>query len=491
MGRPVPLKFLMTIVMTTIRCLVVLALVVPQSVLAGADLDQDQDADGKDLSLLSVSAEEGQVSAEEISGFASDYGKVDLHGNALYYPSWYNATPLEIITFDHDPQKSDIENGALLRSAIQGLTPGQKLEIGTGTYSVNSWFTIDLRGTQENPIWICAKEGAVPVLTRPNTSQNAVNIGASGGSRYLALHNLEITGGDTLLKLYDCAELWIHQCHIHHGNGAGITANSVNTDHLYLTENEIHATGGTAEGMYLGANYSAKVMSNSTVAGNHIYDCNGSQGDGIEVKQGSYGNWIVGNHVHDTNYPGIIAYGTDGNPVNIIESNIIYRSNDNAMQVQGEAIVRNNLIISGTHAGFASTDHQGQTRDLTVVHNTIINTARAMNLSSWNNRAGMILANNAIYSRDANSIRFPNGSTGVTLAGNVVYGSVSGAATGYTNGNGLADFVAVTWDGSSRDGTPTSSSGLIGSGDAGYAVDDDINGTTRTTQLDSGAFDYK
>ena len=35
-----------------------------------------------------------------------------------------------------------------------------------------------------------------------------------------------VTGGDTLLKLYDCANLWVHQCHIHHGNGAGIAANT-------------------------------------------------------------------------------------------------------------------------------------------------------------------------------------------------------------------------------------------------------------------------
>lgn len=472
------------------KAAILFIVIIPTALFGAADLDNDQDADGGDLCQLSELVVEGQATGGDVSDFASNYGNTDLTANNLYYPSWHNIEPQEVLSIDYDPTKSDVENGSLLRTAIQRLTPGQKLEIGTGTYSINTWFTIDLRGTSENPIWICAKEGAVPVLTRPDTNQNAVNIGANGGTRYLALQNLEITGGDTLLKLYDCENLWIHQCHIHHGNGAGIAANSADTDRLYLTENEIHHTGGTAEGMYLGANHSANIMTNSIVAANHIHDCYGSQGDGIEVKQGSYGNWIVGNHVHDTNYPCIIAYGTNGNPVNIIERNIIYRSNDNTMQVQGEAIVRNNLIISGAGAGFASTNHQGQTIDLRVVHNTIINTVRAMNLSSWNNKAGMVLANNAVYSRDSYSIRFPNGSSGVTMAGNVVYGSVYGATAGYTNGIGLQDFVSISWDGSTRDGTPSAGSALIGSGDAGFAVTDDIHGDTRETQLDSGAFDY-
>ncbi len=475
--------------------LISLIMIGPMAVAAPAsDLDGDSDSDGRDLFILSDRLLTDQATPQDVSDFAEVYGRTDLDANPYdaYYPPWHDAMPLEIISFDYDPNRSNTENGALLRSVIQGLTPGQRLEIGTGIYSINSWFTIDLRGSAEHPIWICAKPGETPVLTRPDANQNAVNIGASGGSRYLVLDSLEITGGDTLLKLYDCANLWVHRCHIHDGNGAGIAANSADTDHLYLTQNEIHDTGGTAEGMYLGANHSAHIMTNSIIAANHIHNCFGSQGDGIEIKQGSYGNWIVENVVHDTNYPCIIAYGTDGNGVNIIERNILYRSNDNTMQVQGEAIVRNNLIMAGTHAGFASTDHQGQTRNLTVVHNTIINTARATNLSSWNNRAGMVLANNAIYSRYAESIRFPNGSSGVSVSGNIVYGPVSGATGGYASGIGLSDdFEKVTWDAENRDATPVPGSSLIGSADAQYAVEEDIHGDERISELDSGAFDYR
>src|SRR5690606_35983006 len=137
-----------------------------------------------------------------------------------------------------------------------------------------------------------------------------------------------------------------------------------------------------------------------------------------------------------------------------------FRSNDNVMQVQGEAIVRNNLLIAGAGAGFHTHDHQGQTLELTVVHNTIISSGRGMNLVSWNNRANMVLANNAVYSQ-GDAIAFTNGSVGVVVAGNVVFGRVIGySGPGVTPGAGLADFVDLAWDGSKCDARPSAGSPL-------------------------------
>ena len=42
--------------------------------------------------------------------------------------------------------------------------------------------------------------------------------------------------------------------------------------------------------------------------------------------------------------------GTAGKPVNIIERNLCRRSANSTMQVQGEAIVRNNVLIGGQGA---------------------------------------------------------------------------------------------------------------------------------------------
>ena len=48
----------------------------------------------------------------------------------------------------------------------------------------------------------------------------------------------------------------------------------------------------------------------------------------------------------------------------------------NVLQVQGEAIVRNNLLMAAQGSGFASTDHQGRTVHLAFMHNTIISRRR-------------------------------------------------------------------------------------------------------------------
>src|SRR5690606_38988647 len=174
-------------------------------------------------------------------------------------------------------------------------------------------------------------------------------------------------------------------------------ANSADTARLWLTRNEVHDTAGSGEGLYLGAARGAFVTAFSVIAHNHVYRCSGMQGDGIELKQGSYGNHIVGNVVHDTNYPCILLYGTGGRQPNVVERNVCYRSNDVVLQVQGEAIVFNNALFGGT-AGFTSHDHEGATRDLVFAHNTVLCPGRAVSLAAWGGRPGMAFLNNAIYS---------------------------------------------------------------------------------------------
>lgn len=138
--------------------------------------------------------------------------------------------------------------------------------------------------------------------------------------------------------------------------------------------------------------------------------------------------------------------------------------------------------------GFASTDHQGKTCNLTFVHNTIISSRRGANLSSWNDRPGMVLANNAIYTDQGDAVRFPQGAKGVTVTGNVLVGRVSGVREGFAVGNGLSDFANVSWDGNRRAAMPSQGSALIGRGDANYAVDVDVQGNPRSSAVTAGAF---
>jgi hypothetical protein len=398
-----------------------------------------------------------------------------LHA-AVYDPAWADIVPTRTIALSPLPGAGDAENGIALVKAAAALKPGDKLEITAGTYSVGQMWDLRVSGTAEAPVWIVAAKDARVVITRPDARQNVLNVGQGGPVAFLALRGLEITGGSHGVRLGQCRDLWLDRCHIHHTGEVCLSANSADTERLHLTRNHIHDGAGHAEGMYLGANHGEHVMSQSVIALNHIHDCRGEQGDGIEVKQGSWGNLIAENHVHDTNYPCITVYGTAGKPVNIIERNLCYNSGDNVMQVQGEAIVRNNVLINGAGSGFASTDHQGKTLNLQVIHNTIVNSGHAFRGGSWNGREGMALANNVLYSRDGNALHFANGSAGVVSRGNVVFGA--GAIEGCVKGGGLADFASMTWDASRHDATPAAGA-LFDHADPRHLLATDFNGKPR------------
>ncbi|MCK6446966.1 MAG: right-handed parallel beta-helix repeat-containing protein [Planctomycetes bacterium] len=408
--------------------------------------------------------------------------------SSLYDPSWGSIASATTRTLDYDSGLTAVQNGAALKAAMQSLGPGERLEVGSGTYSVNSYFALDLQGTAQAPIFIVAKSGETPVLTRPDASQNVLNVGVSSTTKFVCLQGFEVTGGSMGLRLYDVEDFWLDRCHVHHTGEAGVTANTADTERLHLTRNEVEHTLGTGEGFYLGANNGTYVMSDSVIALNHVHDTGGTQGDGIEIKQGSFGNWVAENVVHDTNYPCILLYGTGGMAFNLVEKNVCWNSGDNVLQVQGEAVVRNNLLMHGANA-FGSHDHQGQVRDLEFVHNTLINVGRGAQLSNWTGRPGMVFANNVVYSQNSQSVSFSGGSTGVTVSGNVFVGSVSGASSGWLVGNGLADFTDVSWDATHRDATLSNASAILASGDPTWEVADDLSGAPRTGTVEAGCYD--
>jgi hypothetical protein len=429
------------------------------------------------LSSLTAAARDNATSFMQLNG-----------GSLRFEPKWSTQPAVQTVSLRYNTSLTPQQNGARFKQIAQALQPGTTLFVGPGQWFVDSFFTLNVQGTPNAPIRIVGAPGGGTVITRSDPWQNTMNIGSGGAARYLALIRLQFTGGETALRLYDASQIWIDRCHIHHIGGVGISANVVDVDHIYITRNEISHTGDTGEGMYLGANNGTAVMSDSIVALNHVHDTAGWQGDGIELKQGSYNNWIVGNHVHDTPYPAILAYGTNGQAPNIIEHNICYRSGDNVMQVQGEAIVRNNLLMGGV-VGFYSHDHQGQSRDLAVVHNTILTTGRGADLRNWGGRPGMVFANNVVYSSIQDAVRFASGSSGVALSHNYALGSIQGASVGFTQGVGLTDFVNASFDGSLQDAHPRFDSPMIGQGDPAWAVPLDLAGKTRTLPLEPGCYD--
>ena len=376
-----------------------------------------------------------------------------------------------------------------VRAAIAALTPGDELLLRGGTYSFNSRFAVTAVGTAGRPITIRGKTGEAAIITNVST-QNVLEV---DGSQHLTLKNLRITGGSHGVRLVNSDFVTLEDNEIYETGDVAVSANSGETyEGLVIRRNHIHHTNGTGEGMYLGCNNNACRVAYSVIEWNYIHHTNRAsveQGDGIELKEGSYANVVRHNVVHDTNYPGILTYSTDGNGApNVIEANVIWNTNDYAIQSADDAIIRNNIVLG---SGIAMQAHQaGSPSNLVVAHNTVIGAGIAVR----NISGSVVIANNAVYSDSGVAIALISGNVGlVTVAGNVGAGGLSGASSGFVAGNGLsADFVAGHYNGEPPiDLFPKGGSALIGSGAAAHVVIEDFNGHARNGATDVGAYRYQ
>jgi MYXO-CTERM domain-containing protein len=386
---------------------------------------------------------------------------------------------------------TEIAPGANLQAEIDKLGPGDELVLQGGTYTLGAKLVIGVSGTAAAPIVIRAKDGETPVITR-DESQNVINV---ENAQYVSLIGLEITGGSHGIRLLSSSFIAIERCHIHDTGDVALSANIPGSQYqgLRIVRNHIHHTNGTGEGMYLGCNQNACQMFDSLIEGNYIHHTNQAgviQGDGIEIKQGSYGNIVRDNVIHDTNYPCLLLYGTAGKAQNLVERNAMWRCGDHGIQVEADAIVRNNLILSAAVDGIRNQNHQQMNvKDLEIVHNTIVNVGNA--IRSDHIAGSVLIANNALYSQTGSALRVAGTLTGLVVSGNVGAGSLQGVSSGVDTSGSLAlDFVDAAFDTSKLDVFPKPGSKLIAAGDAQHVVVDDFNGTLRAGVADVGAYKF-
>jgi parallel beta-helix repeat protein len=217
--------------------------------------------------------------------------------------------------------------GSSFESAVESLQPGDTLTVHAGTYDDTGRISVTVPGTASSPVLVRGAAGeAKPLITRPaaSTAQNTINI---EGASYLTIAGLEVSGnGDGINMSLNPHHITIEDCEVHHVD-VGINFRS-SMHHVTVRRNHIHDTGddgSTGEGMYVGCNDGSCAVSESIIENNWIHDTlQASQGDGIEIKLGSWGNVIRDNVIYNTNYPGIILYGTMGNPRNLVERNALW-----------------------------------------------------------------------------------------------------------------------------------------------------------------------
>jgi hypothetical protein len=374
-----------------------------------------------------------------------------------------------------------------VEAAIAALQPGDELIVHGGTYTLAGRFSVTAVGTAAMPIVIRAADGEQPIFHRPDASENIWDI---DNAEYLTIRGLEFSGGSAGVRISGARFLTIEGCEIHDTNDVALRANDggARYEGLRILRNHIHDTDNTGEGMYLGCNTNACQVFDSLIEGNYVHHTNAptvDQGDGIELKEGSYNNIIRDNVIHDTNYPCILTYSTVGNGApNIIERNAMWGCGDHAIQSAADAVIRNNIILGSVANGIAMQVHQsGSPSNLVVVHNTVLHpTNTAISVSGAT--GSVVIANNAVYAQSGSAISGGGGT--VTAVGNVGVGGGGVAA-----GDLATDFVAANYNNMPPvDVFPASGGGLVATGDVAHVVLDDFNGTPRDGIADVGAYRF-
>jgi hypothetical protein len=410
----------------------------------------------------------------------------DAAGNVSPQSATVSATTLAVTG-----RTVDIYPGTnVFRPAAEGLRAGDTLIVHQGTYNETARMSIQGQGLSNAPIVIRGATGeARPVITRPASAalQNTINI--EGNASYLTLIGLEIigNGGDGISINGNVSYITIEDNVIHDVDVA-IGAHT-NMDHITIRKNHIYQTGigsGTGEGMYLGCNYGACVIRDSLIENNWIHDVlpGTTQGDGIEVKAGSYANIIRNNVIYNRSYPGIVVYG-GGAGNNTVEGNVVWGCPE-GIYVVADAMIQNNIVMR-SNSGISSYGHAqvASMRNVTIANNTLYNCDEGLYIR-WGG-SNMTLANNAVYCPGQAALSSGYGING-TIRSNYIEGSIDVAIDGVrflSGGSSSNAFVNPAGD----DFWPKPGSILIGNADPSSVPPNDFNSRTRTSFFDVGAYE--
>jgi len=92
----------------------------------------------------------------------------------------------------------EIGPGDDLIATVATLAPGDELVLQGGTYNLTQRFSVGVSGTEAAPIVIRAKDGEVPIITRPDANENTINI---EDVSYVELVGLEVTSGSHGIRI--------------------------------------------------------------------------------------------------------------------------------------------------------------------------------------------------------------------------------------------------------------------------------------------------
>ncbi|HTL53336.1 MAG TPA: hypothetical protein VL860_12235, partial [Planctomycetota bacterium] len=271
------------------------------------------------------------------------------------------ALPLAAATYTVTPEDA-------LGPAVEKLQPGDELVLSAGTYPAVALEIKGRLGTADKPFTLRGAAGQRAILEGSHKKRMILVDGCS----FWRFENLEITGknGWDAFKFFGVnSDIVVESCYLHDLGGGAINCSGIDKmTRLTVRHCHISGTGGNGEGMYLGyQDGNGKSVYDSLFEYNLIHDTGGDQGDGIELNSGGLGNTIRFNVIFNTNYPCIFVENRKAGKPNLVQGNICWNSNNEGIQINGNAKVVDNLVVG------AKNSYEISSRGVTLENNQIYN----------------------------------------------------------------------------------------------------------------------
>lgn len=348
----------------------------------------------------------------------------------------------------------ELRPGADVRALTSSLQAGATYTFREGVYEIDGDWNVSGEGTESAPIVFRAGRGERPVIRLVNSGNRALRIADSSHFVVQGLtfehddERFEAVNGNGI-RVENSADVRIDDCVVRRTGGTAIVL-AGEARRIRITATEIHGTRD-GNGIYAGCGDASCWLQGGVIEGNLIYDINGRDDeirvDGIHLAPGAQDNRVVDNILVGINRHGIVFHSTEYGAQNIAEGNAVWDAGASGLWISGSALVRNNVVFDVGSHGLYSENNRDALENLVISHNTFARTGRvAVFLRSWEDKSGMVFANNAIANPLGEAVAVDRGTLdpGIHVAGNVVTGNVNGVDLsefdGFVPGGGFQDF---------------------------------------------------
>lgn len=419
---------------------------------------------------------------------------------------WSQPGPAQAATLEIGP-------GDDLVGLTQSLGPGDEVVLANGNYPIESTLVISTLGTEDAPVTLRARSPGQAILqvapnaegVRPGT---LLRVDAAS---WVTLSGLVLQGDETWTQVEDpryyglvineSSQITVRDVEVHSVNRTAVYLSGNNTD-IRLEKLNVHDVADGA-GIYVGCSDASCWTTGLVIDKSWVHDIQGANASGVVLSHGTQGATLTDTVIYATTRFGLYLGSTERGAENVVERNAIWSAVEAGVLVEGNAMLRNNLIFNVDGRGiWTRNPDRGSWSDLVISYNTIADTTGwAAELDDWQEADGrLVLSSNALCNPIGYGVQLDLVQADTALPDtpgyitqNVVCGLVEGLdsfAGELLPGGGYTDFSdAEGWD-----FYPVNGAALLDAGDpAGDAFipETDFNGVARPgANPDAGAYEW-